>query len=156
MRLVTSAPTRNQRRKITQVKFPVHRLRGVLKFDEMFAEEFLQVIFVAAEIAEFGGVLQRKFQRLQRVVKAHEPEPAGEVPRGTQHGERVRRRAEADIPDHKFAGVMLQPFAQPELVDIQRLRLRNRADDRMKRLVIRKRAHGTNAVVEADELVAGV
>ena len=121
----------------------------------MRADEFFQMIFVAAEIAEVGGVSQREFQRLQRVVKTDEADLAGNVPRGAQDGERVGRRAEADIPDHKFAGMILQPLAEPELVDVKRLRLRDRADDRMKRLVIRKRTHGTNAVVQADELVAG-
>src|SRR5208282_6277168 len=37
----------------------------------------------------------------------------------------------------------------------KRLGFRDRPDDRMERLGIRKRTHGTNAVVQADELVAG-
>jgi len=122
----------------------------------MVADKFLQMIFIAVEVTEFGGVLQRKFQRLQRMVKTDEPDFARNFARGAQHGERIRRRAEADIPDHKFAAMIFQPLAQAELVDVKRLRLGDRPDDGMKRLVIRKRAHGTNAVVQTDELVAGV
>ena len=49
--------------------------------------------------------------------------------------------------------MILEPLAQPELVDVKRLRLGNGADDRMKCLGVRKRAHGADAVVQADELV---
>jgi len=51
--------------------------------------------------------------------------------------------------------MIFETFAKLELIDVKCLRFRDRSDDRMKRLVIRKRAHGTNAVVQADELVAG-
>jgi hypothetical protein len=147
---------RKPRREIAVVKFPVHRLRAVLKGHAMIAQKSLQMFFIAAEVAEVGGVLEREFQRLQRVIKTDEANLARDVPRGAQDGERVGRRAQADIPDHKFAGLILEPLAQPELVDVKRLRLGDRPDDRMKRLAIRERTHGTDAVVQADELVAGV
>src|ERR1035441_1583368 len=51
--------------------------------------------------------------------------------------------------------MIFEPVAQPDLVHVERLGLRDRADDRMERLVIRKGTHGTNAVVQANELVAG-
>jgi len=138
------------------MKFPVHRLFAVLKYDAMFADEFLQMIFVAAEITKFGGVFQREFQRLQRVIKTDKANLTREVARGAQNGKRVRRRAEADIPNDKFANVILQPLAQLELVDVKRLRLRDRADNGMKRLAIRQRTHGADAVVQPDELITGV
>jgi hypothetical protein len=52
------------RRKIAEVQFPVHGLRAVLKFHAVRAEKFLQMIFVAAEVAERVGIFQREFQRL--------------------------------------------------------------------------------------------
>src|ERR1035437_917808 len=156
MSLVTSAATRNKRWKITELEFPVHRLRAILKTHSVRAEKFFQMIFVAAEVTERVGVFQRELQRFNRAVKAHEADVARDLPRGAQDGERVGRRAEADIPDHEFAGVIFETFAQTELVDIKRLRFRDRADDRMKRLVIRKRTHGTGAVSQVDKLVAGI
>jgi hypothetical protein len=90
------------------------------------------------------------------VVKTHEANLARNFARRAQNYERVRRRAEADIPDHEFTGMILQPLAQPELFDIKRLGFRDRTDDRMKRLFIRERTHGTDAVVQADELIAGI
>jgi hypothetical protein len=142
--------------RIAEVKFPAHRLRAVLKRHAMFAEKFFQMIFIAAEVAEFGGVFQREFQRLQRVIKTHEANLARNFTCRAQNGERIRRRAEADIPDYEFAGMILQPFAQFKLVDVKRLRLGDRPDDRMKRLGIRERTNGADAVVQADELVAVV
>src|ERR1035441_3893436 len=135
------------------MKFPVHRLPAVLKFHPVSVQEFLQMIFAAAEIAKVGGVPQREFQRLNRVIKTHEADVAGNFPRSAQNGKRIGRSAQTDIPDHEFARMIMQPLAQPELIDIKRLRLRNRSDDRMKRLVIRERTHGTDSVVQADELV---
>src|ERR1035437_6591485 len=156
MSLVTSAATRNKRWKITELEFPVHRLRAILKTHPVRAEKFFQMIFVAAEVTERVGVFQRELQRFNCAVKAHGTDVARDLPRGAQDGERVGRRAEADIPDHEFAGVIFEPLAQPELVDIKRLRLRDRADDRMKRLVVRERTHGTGAVSQVDKLVAGM
>ena len=122
----------------------------------MRAQKFFQMIVVAAEIAERVGIFQRELQRLQRVVKTDEADVAGDIPRGAQNGECICRRAEADIPDHKFAGMILLTLAQFELVDVKRLGFGNRADDRMKRLVVRERTHGADAVVQADELVTRV
>ena len=98
------------------------------------------MIFIAAEVAEVGGVFQGELQRLNRMVKTYEMNFTRNIFCGAQNGERIRRRAEANVPDHKFAGVILETFTEPELVDVKRFRLRDRADDRMKRLVIRKRA----------------
>jgi hypothetical protein len=52
--------------------------------------------------------------------------------------------------------MIFEAFAKLELVDVKRFGFRDRADHRMKRLAIRQRTHGTNAVVQPDELVAGV
>src|SRR6267378_1081384 len=112
------------------------------------------MIFIAAEVAELSRVLQGKFQWFQRMIKTHEPDLTRDVPRGAQDGEGVGRRTQTDIPDHKFTGMMLQSFAKPELIDIKRLRLRDRPDDRMKGFSVRERAHGTDAVVQTDKLVA--
>ena len=67
-------------RKIAEMKFPVHGLRAILKFHAMFAQKFLQMIFVAAEIAKCGGVLQREFQRLQRMIKTDQTNFARQCP----------------------------------------------------------------------------
>ena len=32
----------------------------------------------------------------------------GNFPRGAENGERIGRRAEADVPNHEFAGVLLE------------------------------------------------
>ncbi len=138
------------------MQFPVHGLFALLKSHVMFAEEFFQMIFVAAKIAERVRIFEREFQWLNRMVKTHETDVARDVPRGAQDGECVGRRAEADVPNHKFAGMILEPCAQPELIDVKRLGFRHRTDDRMKRLVVRERAHGANPVVQTNELVAGI
>ncbi len=135
------------------MKFPVHRLFTVLKTNSLFADKCWQMIFVAAEIAEFGGVLQGEFQRFQGVIKTDEPKLTRNVPRAAQNCERVRGRTEANIPNHKFADVILQSLAQSKLMNIKPLGFRHRPDDRMKRLGIHKRPHGANTVVEANELI---
>jgi hypothetical protein len=90
------------------------------------------------------------------MIKTDKPDLTSDVPRGAHHGKRVGRCTKTNIPDHKFTGMIFEPFPQPELVDVERLRLGDRADDRMKRLGIGERAYGADAVVQADELVAGV
>ena len=99
---------------------------------------------------------QRELKGFQRVVKAYQADLAGDILGRSQDGERIRRGPEPDIPNHKFAGVPLEPLAQPELADIQRLRLGHRPHHRMKRLAIHKGAHGADAVVETDQLIGGV
>ena len=94
-------------------------------------------------------MLQSELQRLNRVVKAHEADRARQIPRGAQDGERVGGRAQADIPNHEFAGMIFEALAEPELIDVKRFRLGNGADDGMKRLVVRQRM---DAVIAADEL----
>ena len=64
-------------------------------------------------------------------------------------------RPQADIPDDKFADMSLQPFAQSELFHIQRLRLRHRADDRMKRFPVRQRMNAVDAGGKLHEPVIG-
>ena len=151
--MTSNCKSRKQCRKIAELKFPVHRLAAILEYHPMLPQNLFQMIFVTTEVAEVGGMFQRKLQRFQRVIKAHDPDLAGDVPRGAEHGKRVGGRAEANVPDHKFASMILEAFAQAQLVDVERLRLGNRADDRMKRLGVRERTHGADAVVQADELV---
>ena len=79
--MASKRKSREPSREIAQLKFPVHRLRAVLKVHPVRADKFLQMIFVAAEVAEIGGVAEREFQRRQRVVKTYEPNPAGKVAR---------------------------------------------------------------------------
>ena len=135
------------------MKLPIHRLWPVAEGDVMRAEQFANVVFVAPEISQHFSVLQRERQGFNLMIKADEPECAGQVTGGTQNGQGVGCRTEADIPNHEFTGMTLQPFAQPELIDVERLRFGDRSDDGMKGLGIREGTHGADAVVEADELV---
>src|SRR5471030_1431111 len=102
------------------MKFPIRRLRAVLKCYAMLAQKFSQLIFVADEVAEFRSVFQCEFERLNRAVKTHEADVARNIFCGAQNGERVGRRAEADVPDHKFAGMIFETLAQTELIDVKR------------------------------------
>ena len=77
----------------------------------MRADQIFQVILVAAEIAEVGSMFQREIQRLDRVIKTDEGSWHGNAPRRAQNGERIGRSTQADIPDHKFAGMILQSVA---------------------------------------------
>ncbi len=112
------------------------------------------MIFVAAEVTKLGSVSQRKFQRLNRVIKAHESDRAGQRTSGAQDRYRIGRRTEAHVPKHEFAGVLLEPFAEPELVDIKRLGFGDRADDGMKSFAVRQRMKTVLTIGELDEFVS--
>ena len=146
--------SRQPRRKIAELQLPVHCMRPVGELKGVLLEQGPGLRFVAAEVAERSGMLQGELQRLNRVVKAYQPDRARQLPRGAQDGKRVGRRPQADIPDHKLAGMILKALAKLKLIDVERFGLRHRADDRMKGFVIGQRTHGTNAIVQADELVA--
>ena len=135
------------------MQLPVHFTRPVGELDGVLIENGPGLRFVAAEVTERSRMLQGERQRLNRAVKAHEPNRARQIPRGAQDGERVGGGAQADIPDHEFAGVMLEALAKLELIDVKRLRLRHRADDRMKSFAVRQRMKAVGAVGEPDQFV---
>ena len=110
------------------MKFPNHRKFPILKFHALVAEKPGNLIFISGQITERGGILQREFQRLAGVVETDEPKLAGNFARRAQCGDGIRRRAEADIPDDKFAGIIFQPFADFELPDVKQFGFRLRAE----------------------------
>src|SRR5882762_4236215 len=127
------------------MKLPVHFMRTIGELDDMVIEYRAGLRFVDAEVTERGGVLEGKLQRLKRVVKAHEVDRTRELPRRPQDGERVGSRAQTDIPDHEFAGMIFEALAEPELIDVKRFSLGNGADDRMKGLAVRQRTDAVSA-----------
>lgn len=138
------------------MKFPFHGLFAVAERNVIFLQQFLNTIFVAAEVAESFGILQREFQRRLCVIKTDEADGTFQIARGAQNGERIRRRAEADVPDDKFANMILQPLAQAKLVDVKCLGFRDWPDHGMKRLAFRERMNAMHAAGELDDFVSAV
>ena len=120
----------------------------------MITKQFADVLFIAVEITERAGVLQGELQWLKRAFEADQVDGAGKIARGTQDSEGVGRRAEADIPDHEFANMIGESFAQLELVDVKRFGFGNGSDDRMKRFAVRERMNAVRATGELDEFIA--
>ncbi len=67
---------------------------------------------------------------------------------------RVGRRAQPDIPNHKFTGRRLHAFRQVQLPDVKCFGLDGRPNDGMKRLVFGQRTDRTRAVAQIDKRVA--
>jgi hypothetical protein len=112
-------------------------------------------LFVAGEIVEVRGVLEREFQGFKRVVKAQQADGASEGLGGSQDGDGIGGGAQADIPDDEFTGVAPETFNQPKLPDIQRLRLGDGADDRVEGLGMGQRVNAMSATGELDDSVSG-
>ena len=75
------------------MQVPLHGLAVVLKADAAGLQEFLQVSFITAKIAELGGMLKGEFQRLGRAIKAYQPDGGQNIAGGAQHGEDVGGRS---------------------------------------------------------------
>ena len=135
------------------MQLPVHGLWPVVKLDAMGLQQFAEVVFVAAEVAERGGVLQGELKRFKGAIEADQADGAGKVACGAENGEGVGCRAETDIPDHEFSGMVVQPLAELELVDVKRLRLGDRADDGMECFAVRERVDAVRAAGEFDKAV---
>jgi hypothetical protein len=125
----------------------------------MVFNEFGQRGFVSGDITQFRAVFERKRRRGAGVIEADEPElrwfsfqTFTNEPDGC---ERIGRRAETDIPNHKFTGRRLHAFRQAQLPDVKRFGLDSRPDDGMKRLVFGQRTDGARAVAQIDKAVAG-
>ena len=146
---------REPRRKIAKMQLPVHFARFIRKLNGWPIEQRPGLSLVTGEVTERGRMSEREVQRLQGAVEANEPERAGQIPRGTQDGEGVGGGAQADIPDHEFSGMLLEAFAKSQLIHIQSLRLGDRANDRVKGLVMRQRMEAVVAADELNELVVG-
>ena len=109
--------------------------------------------FIAVEVAERTSVVQRELKRFGGVIEADQPNRAGQVPRGAQHSQRVCRRAEADVPNHKFPGVFADSIHQAQLLDIKRHGLGRGSDRRVHRFAIRQRMNAAGAVGELHQVV---
>ena len=97
----------------------------------MFLEQRGERGLVAGGVAQRGGVLEGEGQRFVGVVKADQAEPSRNPPGGAQGGEGIGGPAQPDIPDHKLPGVALEPFANPQLADIEPFRFSLRAQSGM-------------------------
>ena len=111
------------------MKLPVYFMRPVGELDGVLIEKSPGLRFVTVEVSERGCMLYGERQRFERAVKADESNRARQVPGGAQDRERVCRRAQANIPDHKFPGMLLEALAESKLLDVQGLRLGDRAND---------------------------
>ena len=101
-------------------------------------------------------MLARELKRLQQMIEADEGGSAREYrARTPQDGQRIGGGSQPDVPDDKIAGVRRQPFAKPELPDVERLGLRHGSDDRMERFTFGKRMHAVRAVGELNDFVSG-
>src|ERR1700687_4354246 len=121
----------------------------------MVANQALKPAFIAGEIAERFGVLQRELQRFDGMVETDQVQDTGKLPGGAQNGERIGCGAEADVPNGKRTGVMLEAFDQAKLANVQRLGFSDRPDNGVKRLAMRQRVDAVNAINEFDDLVTG-
>lgn len=144
-----------QRGKVGQVHVPGYGLRAVLEGAVVFVKETLQVRFIARQVAESVAVLERKGKWFEGVVEAQQVDRAGDVAGRPESGERIGGRPEADVPQDKFASVMLEALNQPQLADIQRFGFGDRADHRMKGLVMGQGMDAVRPVGEFDESVSG-
>src|ERR1035437_5353701 len=88
----------------------------------------------------------REGQRFECVIEAQQVDRARDAAGRMQSGEGIGRRPEANVPQDKLARVMLEPFHQAQLPDIQRLRLGHRANHRMKGLVMGERMNAVRPV----------
>ena len=70
-----------------------------------------------------------------------------------ERGNGIGRRAEADIPDDKFPGIIFQPLANLELADVKQFRLRLRAEAGVHFLAISGREQRSRAIGKLDKLV---
>ena len=111
------------------------------------------MIVIAAKISQGIDVAQGELKRLQRLIEAHQPDGAPNLPRGAQHGQRIGCRAQPDIPNDKFATMLAQPPRQIELPHIERLCLRRRPDDWVKGFAMRFGVDAVSAVDQLDEAI---
>ena len=113
----------------------------------MSANSSLNVVFVTAEVAKLGNVLQSKFSGSSvwsKLIRRAEPAIPSPVARST-----VTAFAAAPKPTSQItnsAECAAQPFGKRKLPNIQRLRFRDRPDHRMKRLALRQRMNAISAL----------
>ena len=135
------------------MELPIYLVRAVGESECVLSKDRLDLLFITVEITERAGILQGEFQRLTRVVEADEPDWTRKVSRGSQYGDRIGGGTKTDIPNDKFANVILESFTKPELIDVKRLGLGHRPDDGMKCLTVRQRVNAVRAAGESDESV---
>ena len=145
----------SKRGEVGQVHVPLDGLRAVLEGAVAVAQEAFQVRFVAAQVTERVAVLEGEGQRFEGVVEAQQVDGAGDGAGRAQGGEGVGGRAEADIPQDEFAGVMLEALDQAQLPDIQGVGFGDRADHGMEGLVVGQGMDAVGAIGELDDSVSG-
>src|ERR1051326_5141530 len=121
----------------------------------MLAKQLLYLPFIAAEIAEALPMFEREFQRLEGVIETHQSDRASNLPRRSQHRQRIGRGSKSDIPNDERARMLSHPFDQAELPDIQSFGFSNRTDDGVKCFLMRQRMNAMDATGELDEFVCG-
>jgi hypothetical protein len=93
-------------------------LRAVLEGAVAVVQQTFEVWLVAAQVTEGVAVSEGEGKRVEGVVEAQEVDCAGDGASRAQGGDRVGGGAETNIPENKFACVMLEALDQAQLVDI--------------------------------------
>lgn len=146
---------KHKRGEITQPDLPVHSPFTVRKLDRAPSQQSFDLVFKTREVTQLARVADGKFQWLERVVEADDPQVPAEAPGAIEHREHIGAAAQADVPDHEFAGRRAHSFREPQLLHVEPFRLGRRSNHGMKRLPLAERADAVDPVDEADQFVVG-
>ena len=92
-------------------------------------------------------MLQREPKWLVRGIEAHDVQSGRQMAARMNGRQRIRGRAEANIPNHERPRFLAHTFGNPELLHVKRLRLGDGAMSGMHRLGIGGRVDGPIAVL---------
>jgi hypothetical protein len=140
---------------VGQVHVPLDGLRAVLEGAVAVVQKTFEVWLVAAQVAEGVAVLKGEGKRVEGVVEAQQVDRARDAMSRAHGGDGVGGSAETDVPENKFAGVMLESLDQAELPDIQGVGFGDRADHGVKRLVVSEGMDAVGAIGELNDSVSG-
>lgn len=110
--------------------------------------------FVIGEVAKGFGIFEGELERFERVVEADDAKRAMGFAGGAENGEDIRGGAEADVPDHKFAGVRGHALDETQLFYVERLGFGGGTDDGVKGFAFGERVDAVDAVDEFDDAIA--